>query len=66
MYRVGYRALYSEVLMIHKSIFVLNLIQFYFDIPMPMITTLSEHTLPYSTFARLIDMRVITGYDRLL
>ena len=34
--------LYSGGLMIHKSIFVFNSILFFFDIPMPMITTLSE------------------------
>ena len=42
MYRAGYRALYSEGLIEHKHSFVFNSILFYFDIPMPMFTTLSD------------------------
>ena len=42
MYRVGDRALCEEGLIEHKHSFVFNSILFYFGIPMPMFTTLSD------------------------
>ena len=42
VYLAGIRVLCEEVLTDHKHSFVFNSILFYFNIPMPMITTLSE------------------------
>jgi hypothetical protein len=58
-YWAGIRALYDEELMIHKSIFVFNLILFYFGISVLMITTLSEtHRAPMTHYPTCRVVRI--------
>ena len=67
MYRVGYRALYSEVLTEHKHSFVFNLILFYFGNPMPMFTVSSEtHSAPMMHFRTWLICEYPYGNVRLL